>query len=554
MSSMVKPPCDEGVIRSGAAAAPCSQSAGRWVLAATVLGSSMAFIDSTVVNVALPVMQTDLNATIAGAQWIVEAYALLLAALLLTGGALGDQFGRRRVFGLGVALFAATSTWCALAPSVHQLICARAVQGIAAALLVPGSLAMLSASFDDEHRGRAIGTWSGLGALSTGIGPVLGGWLVQHASWRWAFTINVPIACAVLAILRWRVPADSLAGRAAAEVRGGAEPAANAPQPARAAGKAAARAPLDIIGTVLGTIGLGAVVYALVESSIAGFAHAMVIAAFAAGIAALIGFVLWEARAAAPMMPLSLFRSRTFSGANLLTLFLYAALSGALFFLPFNLVQVQGYSPSAAGASLVPFIVVMFCLSRWSGGLVRRYGSRLPLTIGPLIAAAGFVLLAWPGIGGSYWVTFFPGVVVLSLGMAIAVAPLTTTVMSAISSERAGIASGVNNAASRVAGVLAIAVLSIVMVQTFGRHLDRSLAGLRISGQVRQEIDAERSKLAGAQLPVGLPDEETRAIRGAIASAFVAGFRNVMLMAAALALAGAASGWVLIRSSATRRA
>lgn len=520
MSNIIRQPCDEGVIKAGAATAPCTKAAGPWILAATILGSSMAFIDGTVVNVALPALQSNLNATVFDVQWVVESYALFLAALLLVGGSLGDHYGRRLIFAAGVLLFALASIWCGLAPNVAQLILARAVQGVGGALLVPGSLAIISASFEDEERGRAIGTWSGLTAITAAIGPVIGGWLIEHVSWRAVFFINVPLALVVLALVFRFVPESS-----DREEKSG----------------------LDFSGAALATISLGAIVYGLIESSRLGFTHWTVLTALACGTITSLLFILLEARKRNPMLPLSLFRSRNFSGANLLTLFLYTALSGMFFFFPLNLIQVHGYTATQAGAASLPFILIMFFLSRWSGGLVKRYGPKRPLTIGPIIAAFGFALFMRPGVGGSYWTTFFPAVVVLGLGMATSVAPLTTTVMNAVAENRAGIASGINNAVSRTAGLLAVAVLGIIMLHAFNTSLDRRLSQMEIAPEVRRSIDEQRVKLAGAEVLENLNPEARVSLKRAIDESFVAGFRQVMIIAVALALMSALAAWFLIQ-------
>jgi EmrB/QacA subfamily drug resistance transporter len=524
MISAVKQPCDEAVIESAPERRPCAGAVGRWVLAAAIIGSGITFIDGTVVNVALPVLQEQLGATVTEAQWIVESYALLLAALILVGGSLGDRYGRRRVFSIGVAVFAAASAWCGLAPGVGQLIVARAVQGVGAALLVPGSLALISATFSREQRGRAIGTWSGFTAIAAGAGPVLGGWLVENVSWRWIFFINLPLAAVVLAIAWWRVP----------ESRDESE-----------------RGGLDWPGAALAVLGLGGVVYALIESAGRGLRDPAVLAGLAGGVAALAAFAFVEARAAHPMVPLRLFRSKTFAGANLLTLFLYAALTGVMFLLPFNLIQVQGYTATAAGAALMPFVLTMFLLSRWSGGLADRYGAKLPLVVGPVVAAGGFALFALPGVGGSYWTNFFPAVMLMSAGMALSVAPLTATVMGSVAEHRAGTASGINNAVSRLAGLLAIAVLGLVVLQVFNRSLDERLAAVALSPQTRQELDAQRARLAAADIPAELDPETKATLKRALDESFVAGFRAAVAVAVALALASALSAWLLIEGRQT---
>jgi EmrB/QacA subfamily drug resistance transporter len=478
----------------------------------------MAFIDGTVVNVALPALQTNLNATIVDVQWVIEAYSLLLSALLLVGGSLGDHYGRRRVFLIGIALFAVASTWCGLAPDIDQLIMARAVQGFGAALLVPGSLAIISSSFPENERGRAIGTWSGFSAITTAIGPVMGGWLIEHLSWRAIFFINVPIALLIILISVWRVP-ESFDTKSKG---------------------------LDWWGAILGALGLGALIYGLIESSRLGFDNRSVITALVAAVALLALFLIVETRIPNAMLPLDLFRSRTFAGANLLTLLLYGALGGTLFFLPLNLIQVQHYSATAAGAAFLPFVLIIFLLSRWAGGLVESYGSKIPLVIGPLIAALGFALFMLPGVNAGYWQTFFPAVVVLGIGMAISVAPLTTTVMSSVTSNRVGIASGVNNAVARGAGLLAIAVLGIIMLHTFNHAMDRQLANWGVPPAASQSLQAQRTKLAAASLPEELDHTTKQLIVHTIAESFVHAFRLIMAIGSMLATVSAIVAWVLI--------
>jgi EmrB/QacA subfamily drug resistance transporter len=493
----------------------------RWVLVASILGSSMAFIDGTVVNVALPVLQKALGATATQVQWVVESYALALAALLLLGGALADKVGRRRIFASGVALFALASAGCALSPNIDWLIAARAVQGLGGALLVPTSLALLSAGFPAERRGRAIGKWSAFSAANAGVGPVLGGWLIQVASWRWVFWINIPIAVAALVItLRW-VPEsrDEKARR------------------------------LDLPGATLATLALGGLVFGLLEVPRLGFVHPAILTGLISGALMLAVFGLVEQRSPEPMVPLDLFRSRTFTGANLLTLLLYAALGGAFFFVPFDLIQVQDYSPAAAGAAMLPLIVLLSLLSSRAGRLADRYGARRALIIGPLIAAIGFALLALPGTGGSYWTTFFPGMLVLGLGMSGTVAPLTTAVMTSFGPERAGVASGINNAVSRTAALLSIAVFGLVAYQRFGQSLARRLATLGVPPEVREQLWRERGKLAALALPPSLPAQLRSSLEQAIDGAFVDAFRAIMLLAACLAVAAGVVAWRLIGAS-----
>src|SRR5271154_4505444 len=391
----MRAPCDEAVVRSTGAETTCSPEKRIWILAATILGSSMAFIDSTVVNVALPAIQANFRATVVDVQWVVESYGLFLGALILVGGSLGDLFGRRLIFMVGVSIFTVASVVCGIAPSIPVLIVARSVQGVGAALLVPGSLAIISTSFDEKSRGQAIGTWSGFTAITMAVGPVLGGWLVEHASWRWVFFINLPLAAAVIAISAWRIPETN---------------------------SAVARR-VDWLGALLVTLGLGGVVFGFIESTDLGWRDPLVCGSLIVGFSCLIGFAALEVHTPFPMIPLVLFKNPSFGGANLLTLFLYAAIGIFFFLFPLNLIQIQEYSSTSAGAAILPFILLMFLLSRWSGGLVARYGARRPLILGPLVAALGFVLFAAPTVAHGYWVMFFPAVIILGFGMAVTVAP-----------------------------------------------------------------------------------------------------------------------------------
>jgi EmrB/QacA subfamily drug resistance transporter len=512
LASFARPPCDAGVIRAAPAVAPAASRSEPWVLAATILGSGMVFVDGSAVNVALPALQRDLGATIADAQWIVESYALFLAALLLAAGAAGDRYGRRKVFSLGTAIFALASIWCGLAGSAFELIVARGLQGVGGALLVPNSLAIISASFDESERGKAIGTWSGATAITAAIGPVLGGWLIDEVSWRAVFFLNVPLAVAVLAIAYWHVPESRNAQN---------------------------DGPPDWTGAALATFGLGGLVYGLIEAPLRGWANFDIVAALVLGIAALALFVYVEERVRNPMLPLRLFRSRVFTGANILTFFLYAALGGGLFFVPLNLIQVQGYSATAAGAALLPFVLLIFMLSRWAGGLVNVYGQRLPLMVGPVIAGLGYLLFALPGVGGSYWTTFFPGAFVLGLGMAVSVAPLTTTVMNSVDRDHAGTASGINNAASRVAALLAVAMFGAIIMPVFNAVLDGALAEANLPAAAFDAIEMQREKLAAIELPAGIDATARDTAQRAIAEAFVAGFRWIMAISALMCFVSA---------------
>lgn len=518
----MKQPSDEATIRAGTSCEPCAEKSRKWVLAATIFGSSMAFIDGTVVNVALPALQSDLHATVVDVQWVIESYGLFLSALILIGGALGDSLGRRKMFLLGALGFAVASVGCGFSSTINALLVWRSVQGIAAAFLVPGSLSIISASFDEKSRGTAIGTWAGFTTITTAFGPVLGGWLIEHASWHWIFFLNIPLAAFVLIISFWHVPESRTSDR------GG----------------------VDWLGASIATFGLAGLVYGFLESAVLGWTNPRVIGSLIFGVGSLTLFLFVEKKAKAPMVPPKLFQSATFAGANLLTLFLYAALGIFFFLFPLNLIQIQKYTATATGAAALPMILLMFLLSRWAGGLITRYGAKSPLIAGPLIAAAGFLLFAVPSVHANYWAAFFPAFIVLGLGMAISVAPLTTVVMSSVEQERAGTASGINNAVARVAGVLAVAVLGALMATAFAHSLRRSLASHNLNVNVVHQLESDVAKLGSLDAPPGIDTDTAATIRSAVADAFISGFRLIVLLCSALAMASAVIAWWKIPAAA----
>jgi EmrB/QacA subfamily drug resistance transporter len=454
---------------------PLASAGARWLIAATVLGSGVAMLDGTVVNVALPTIGRELGADLTGQQWVLDGYLLTLSALLLSGGAAGDRYGRRRVFLAGLAIFTAASLACGLAPTIGWLIGARLLQGVGAAALVPGSLALIDAGIIPHDRGRAVGIWAGMSGVTTALGPFIGGWLVDSASWRWVFFLNVPLAVAVAWIAVRHVPES--------------------------------RNPLatgrpDILGTAAVATGLAGVVYALIEFPSHGWTLATVTAAVA-GLAGLVTFPLIEQRVRSPFLPLQLFRSRQFAGANLTTLAVYTAVGGALFLLVLQLQQSLHYSALLGGLATLPMTVIMLIGSPWIGAVAQRTGPRIPMTLGPLVAAIGVALMARIVPGTTYLGAVLPAVVVFGLGLAITVAPLTAAVLSAVPDAYSGTASGVNNAISRVAGLLAVAVLPLA-------------AGIR----------------AGPGQPLG------------------PGFSLAMLITAAICLVGGVTSWLTIRTGA----
>jgi EmrB/QacA subfamily drug resistance transporter len=423
----------------------------RLILVACILGSVIVFVDSTVVNVALPAIQRDLGGGLALQQWVVDAYLLTLGSLLLVGGSLGDLFGSRRLFMLGLAAFGVASLLCAVAPTGNALIGARALQGMAGAALTPAGLAVITRTFDGEERGAAIGTWTAWTGIAFVIGPLVGGWIVTHVSWRWVFLVNVPFVAGTLALVAYAVPARTPTDE---------------------------RAHLDLVGALLCALGLAGPVFALIEAPRRGFDDPLIVASLIGGIVLLVAFVLWERRTPAPMLPLRLFRLRNFSFANAETVFVYAGLSTLTFFLVLFLQQIAGYSALQSGLALLPITVVMFVLSPRFGRLSMRFGPRLFMGVGPLIAAAGVLVTARLGASFTYWTELLPPLLLFSVGLSLIVAPLTSTVLADAGKDDAGTASGVNNAVARVAGLLGIAVVGAAVAGS-GNNLD--LDGYRLS-------------------------------------------------------------------------
>lgn len=494
----------------------------RWILTATILASSMAFIDSTALNVALPAIQANLKATGPQLLWILNGYLLMLAALILVGGSLGDRLGRKKVYMIGITLFGFASLACGLSPSVQFMIGARIIQGIGGALMIPGSLAIITASISPNQRGKAIGTWSAVTTLVTVAGPLLGGILSDLGLWRAVFLINLPVGIAALIILYLKVPEsrdEAVTGK------------------------------IDTTGAALAMVGLAGLTYGFISAPDAGFGSPTVYVPLLVGFVGLVAFGLVEARKKNPMMPLTLFESKTFSGANLLTLFLYGALSVMSFFLSLNLVQIQGYSKTQAGLTFLPFTFLLAGMSRWAGALADRRGPRLFLILGPATAGLGFLWLAFTGITGgpeNYWTTFLPGIILFGVGMGFTVAPLSASVMGSVDTHYAGTASGVNNAVSRVAGVLSIAIAGSIALFVFANSLQAMTANLNLPAQVKQSVQAQANNLGGATVPPGVPQTSVSAVQNAIRTSFVHTFQVVMLICAGMAWVAALTAGLLV--------
>lgn len=504
-------------------AATIASTTGKWILASTILASSMAFIDSTALNVILPSLQQDLGAEGTDIFWILNAYLLMLAALILVGGSLGDKLGRKKVFMVGIVIFISSSVACGLSPSVTWLIVARAVQGLGGALMIPGSLSIISATFHNKEKGKAIGTWSAATTLVTVGGPILGGALGDAGLWRAIFYINVPIGLAALWVLATKVPEstdDDLDHR------------------------------LDYAGALSIVVALALLTFGFLEIPEIGWTWP-VYASLAGGMVALGAFILIERRSDHPMVPLRLFRNRTFAGANVLTFFLYAALAATMLFLLLNLVQIQGYTQLQAGLSMLPFTILMASLAQWVGGLVDRYGPRWFLVAGPSLAGIGFLLLSGVGLTegpGEFWTTYFPGILVFAAGMTLTVVPLTTTVMSAVEDRHAGTASGVNNAMTRTASVFANAIVGALAIVFFTQALGQATEELSLVGPEQQAVMAQAINLGDAQVPEAVVGEDRSTVAQAFRLSFVTTFRRVMWISAGLAILSAAAAFFLIEN------
>ncbi|MFT5765089.1 MAG: EmrB/QacA subfamily drug resistance transporter [Saprospiraceae bacterium] len=492
-----------------------------WTLVSTILASSLVFIDSTALNIALPALQKDLGITGTELLWVINGYALFLSALLLVGGSLGDLYGRNKVFLIGLGIFSISSLFCGISQNPLQLIIARSFQGIGGALLTPGSLSILSSQFGAERRSKAIGLWSTFSALTAILGPVLGGWLAGLGLWRVIFFINIPLSILVFLTMIVKVP----------ESRN-----PNAEK-------------LDVWGALLVTLGLAGITYGFIEAPNQGFGNFTIIASLLIGGFALIAFIIVQRYSKNPMMPLTLFKSPTFNGGNLLTLFVYAALGGAIFFLPLNLIQIQGYSEIYAGLAMLPISICIASISPFIGEYVDKKGVRIPLIVGPILTSAGFFIFSIFDITsgpGAYWETFFISFLLIGIGMGITVAPLTTAVMGAVSEDDTGIASGINNTIARAAGVLAVALMGALVLFSFKESIEQEIHIMQISNAMKNEIMVESLKFTAAEAPAGLSVENITFVEHVFKVSFIDAFNKVVYVASILTLLGGIIAFIFI--------
>ncbi len=514
MTSLSRLPCDELQIKARREQKECRQSDKPWILVTAILGSSLAFIEGSVVNLALPAIQADLDADSSSLQWVYNAYLLVLGSLMLIGGSLGDHFGIKRTFIFGVGIFGITSIACGLASSLPVLVAARIFQGLGSALLIPASLALIGSHFKEHERGKAIGTWAGASALTTAAGPLIGGWLVDTWSWSAVFFFVPILAIPTIIVGLWRVPKDAPSQKNA----------------------------LDYIGALLLAFSLGTFIYALVSPTSGVTQSALFFTSFI-----LVAFFIWrELRFDSPMLPLDLFRSRAFSGVNLTTFLLYGALSGALYFLPFNLIQIQQYSTLQAGAAFLPLTLIIGFGSTFAGDFIQRFNPRILLTLGPATVAAGFALLAIPGDNAHYLSEFLPGILILGIGMTLSVAPLTTVVMNAVNQHQTGVASGVNNTASRLAGVVAIGALTTLAIGYFGGNLEAALRQSTLDAFLIEELLQQSALLAELKAPSQWL--QAAEINQTIKVSYINTFRMLMITSSLLAAMSALIAWVSLAS------
>ncbi|MGN7722986.1 MFS transporter [Chitinophaga sp. 22620] len=502
---------------------------GRWLMIPVILASAMAFIDSTALNVVLPSLQQDLDASGAELFWILNAYLLMLAALILIGGTLGDRLGRKKIFMAGIFVFILGSAACGLAGTAGLLIAFRIIQGIGGAFMIPGSLSLLSSSIHEKERGKAIGTWSAVTTLVTLGGPILGGALADAGLWRYIFFINVPIGIIALLLL-WKKVKENTDNNT--------------------------RQRPDFAGAILIALGLAMLTFGFLRMPELGLRHAQVYLSLAAGVLLLIAFIVVEKKSAYPMMPLKLFANLTFSGANLLTFFLYAGLGAGMLFLSLNLVQVQGYNQLQSGLTFLPFTVLMLAIARFAGSLADKYGPRLFLVAGPCIAGIGLLMLSFvkqTNGPASYWTTFFPGIVVLGLGMSFTVAPLTATVMTALSDRLSGTASGINNAITRIAGVFANAIFGGLAVLLFTASLQKDIRSLPVDPQEKQEIIAQAGNLGNAKVPEGIGAGHKDAVMKIYHQGFIGAYGRIMQLSGALGILGGLMALFFIRPKAREK-